>query len=62
MLFNSGIFLCGFLPVALLGFFALGLLGELIIFTHAKQIRDYQIDSVLNFQPGRAEPSIRSGT
>jgi len=42
--------------------FALGLLGELIIFTHAKQIRDYQVDTVLNFQPGRAEPSIRSGT
>jgi len=42
--------------------FALGLLGELIIFTHAKQIRDYQIDTVLNFQPGRSEPSIRSGT
>jgi len=42
--------------------FALGLLGELIIFTHAKQIRDYQIDTVLSFQPGRSEPSIRSGT
>lgn len=42
--------------------FALGLLGELIIFTHARQIRDYQIDTVLNFQPGRSEPSIRSGT
>ena len=42
--------------------FALGLLGELIIFTHAKQIRDYQIDTVLNFQPGRVEPSIRSAT
>ena len=38
-----------------LGFqlFALGLLGELIIFTHARQLRDYQIDSVLHFQqPG----------
>ena len=34
--------------------FALGLLGELIIFTHARQIRDYQIDSVLRFrQPGQ---------
>jgi glycosyltransferase involved in cell wall biosynthesis len=39
--------------------FALGLLGELIIFTHARQIRDYQIDSVLSFEqseqqtPGR---------
>jgi glycosyltransferase involved in cell wall biosynthesis len=42
--------------------FALGLLGELIIFTHAKQIRDYQIDTVLNFQPDRSEHSIRSGT
>jgi glycosyltransferase involved in cell wall biosynthesis len=42
--------------------FALGLLGELIIFTHAKQIRDYQIDTVLSFQPGRSELSIRSGT
>ena len=33
--------------------FALGLLGELIIFTHAKQIRDYQIDSVLSFKHGQ---------
>ena len=34
--------------------FALGLLGELVIFTHARQIRDYQIDSVLRFrQPGQ---------
>ncbi len=32
--------------------FALGLLGELIIFTHARQVRDYQIDSVLSFQAG----------
>lgn len=30
-------------------FFALGLLGELVIFTHAKHIRDYQIDSVIRF-------------
>jgi glycosyltransferase involved in cell wall biosynthesis len=30
--------------------FALGLLGELIIFTHARQIRDYQIHSVLRFR------------
>jgi glycosyltransferase involved in cell wall biosynthesis len=42
--------------------FALGLLGELIIFTHARQIRDYQIDSVLSYQPGRSVTSIRSGT
>ena len=35
--------------------FALGLLGELIIFTHARQIRDYQIDSVLRFRQNRAQ-------
>ena len=33
--------------------FALGLLGELIIFTHARQIRDYQIDSVLRFRQSK---------
>ena len=29
--------------------FALGLLGELIIFTHAREIKDYQIDSVSRY-------------
>lgn len=42
--------------------FALGLLGELIIFTHAKQVRDYQIDSVLSFRQGQLISSRRSGT
>ena len=41
--------------------FALGLLGELIIFTHAKQVRDYQIDSVLSFRQGQLHSSRRSG-
>jgi glycosyltransferase involved in cell wall biosynthesis len=40
--------------------FALGLLGELIIFTHAKQIRDYQIDAVLSFGKDDMNTSIRS--
>ena len=40
--------------------FALGLLGELIIFTHAKQIRDYQIDSVLTFKQGTTRGLQRS--
>ena len=30
--------------------FALGLLGELIIFTHARDIKDYQIDEVVRYQ------------
>jgi glycosyltransferase involved in cell wall biosynthesis len=42
--------------------FALGLLGELIIFTHAKQIRDYQIDRVINFENDEMNISIRSGS
>jgi hypothetical protein len=29
--------------------FALGLLGELIIFTHARAIKDYQIERVIHF-------------
>jgi glycosyltransferase involved in cell wall biosynthesis len=29
--------------------FALGLLGELIIFTHAKNIKDYQVDRIIQF-------------
>ncbi len=35
--------------------FALGLLGELIIFTHARSIKDYQIESVIQFTT-RGEP------
>jgi glycosyltransferase involved in cell wall biosynthesis len=33
--------------------FALGLLGELIIFTHARDIKDYQVDEVVRY-PGPA--------
>jgi len=42
--------------------FALGLLGELIIFTHAKQMRDYQIDQVLYFGKDDIKTAIRSGS
>src|SRR5690606_20249615 len=44
--------------------FALGLIGELIIFTHARDIKDYQIDEVLRFseselrRPGAPEQSV----
>jgi glycosyltransferase involved in cell wall biosynthesis len=34
--------------------FAIGLLGELIIFTHARTIKDYQIDRVIEFPEGNA--------
>jgi len=32
--------------------FALGLLGELIIFTHARDIKDYQVDEVIRYSEG----------
>jgi hypothetical protein len=37
--------------------FALGLLGELIIFVHAGQTKDYKVDRVIQF-PQDAAPSI----
>ena len=44
--------------------FALGLLGELIIFTHAREIKDYQVDEVVRYpqldflEAGRAAPAL----
>jgi glycosyltransferase involved in cell wall biosynthesis len=35
--------------------FALGLLGELIIFTHARDIKDYQIDEVVRYPEGAVD-------
>jgi len=41
--------------------FALGLLGELIIFTHARSIKDYQIERVIQFSrpTGSANPPVQ---
>jgi glycosyltransferase involved in cell wall biosynthesis len=38
--------------------FALGLLGELIIFTHARAIKDYQVEKVIQFSDDGAVPSV----
>ena len=38
--------------------FALGLLGELIIFTHARDIKDYQVEEVVRY-PAPALPAAR---
>jgi hypothetical protein len=40
--------------------FALGLLGELIIFTHARAIKDYQVDRVIHFAARDEEPAERA--
>jgi glycosyltransferase involved in cell wall biosynthesis len=43
------LFLIGILFVVLgLQIFAIGLVGEIMIFTHAKEIRDYQVDEIIN--------------
>jgi glycosyltransferase involved in cell wall biosynthesis len=38
--------------------FALGLLGELIIFTHARAIKDYQVEKVIQFTDEGTAPSV----
>jgi glycosyltransferase involved in cell wall biosynthesis len=60
---RPALLLSSLLVVLGLQLFALGLLGELIIFTHARDIKDYQIDEVIRY-PAResaqtAEPARR---
>ena len=38
--------------------FALGLLGELIIFTHAREIKEYQIDAVIRYPQSTGNDSL----
>jgi hypothetical protein len=38
--------------------FALGLLGELIIFTHARAIKDYQVEKVIQSSDDGTTPSV----
>jgi hypothetical protein len=40
--------------------FALGLLGELIIFTHARDIKDYKVAEVIQYK--NPSPSLSTGT
>jgi hypothetical protein len=43
------LFLIGILFIVLgLQIFAIGLVGEILIFTHAKDIKEYNIDEILN--------------
>ncbi len=48
---RPALLLSSLLIVLGLQLFAIGLLGELIIFTHARELRDYQIDKVVEFRP-----------
>jgi hypothetical protein len=49
---RPALLLSSLLVVLGLQLFAIGLLGELIIFTHARTLKDYQVDRVIEFERG----------
>jgi hypothetical protein len=59
---RPALLLSSLLVVLGLQLFALGLLGELIIFTHARAIKDYQVEAVIQYAGKEAAdaPSIRT--
>lgn len=59
---RPALLLSSLLVVLGLQLFAIGLLGELIIFTHAKTIKDYQVDRIIEFPAagGDASPEAPS--
>jgi len=62
---RPALLLSSLLVVLGLQLFALGLLGELIIFTHARTIKDYQVDRVIHFpqrDPSPASETTEYGT
>lgn len=54
---RPALLLSSLLAVLGLQLFALGLLGELIIFTHARHIKDYQVERIVRFPGPAAERS-----
>jgi glycosyltransferase involved in cell wall biosynthesis len=54
---RPALLLTSLLVVLGLQLFAIGLLGELIIFTHARDIKDYQVESVIQFAADPAKPA-----
>jgi len=51
---RPALLLSSLLVVLGLQLFALGLLGELMIFTHAREMKDYKIDRIIEYPPGDA--------
>jgi glycosyltransferase involved in cell wall biosynthesis len=54
---RPALLLSSLLVVLGLQLFALGLLGELIIFTHARSTKDYQVERVIRYGPSRRTAS-----
>ena len=52
---RPALLLSSLLVVLGLQLFAIGLLGELIIFTHARNIKDYQVQEVIEFSSGAVD-------
>jgi glycosyltransferase involved in cell wall biosynthesis len=53
---RPALLLSSLLVVLGLQLFALGLLGELMIFTHARNLKDYQVDRVIEFSSDAERP------
>jgi hypothetical protein len=56
---RPALLLSSLLVVLGLQLFAIGLLGELIIFTHAKSMKDYKVDRVISFPAGEHDQPVR---
>lgn len=56
---RPALLLTSLLVVLGLQLFALGLLGELIIFTHARNLKDYKVAEVIEFPARDAEPTAQ---
>jgi len=54
---RPALLLTSLLVVLGLQLFAIGLLGELIIFTHGRDLKDYQIESVVQFPADTPKPA-----
>jgi glycosyltransferase involved in cell wall biosynthesis len=52
---RPALLLAALLVVLGMQFFALGLLGELVIFTHARDLKDYRVEEVIHYPDANAE-------
>ena len=55
---RPALLLASLMVVLGLQLFAIGLLGELIIFTHARQLKDFQVDQVIEFPDGSEKGEV----
>jgi hypothetical protein len=56
---RPALLLASLMVVLGLQLFAIGFHGELMIFTHARQLKDYQIDQVIEYPAGADDSANR---